>query len=403
MVTIEDFQQTRKAVIVLNNHKIFWGIGFGATKKVVGEFVFTTFTAAGYSCALTDPSNQGQIYCLTYPLIGNYGVPSWDKDEFGIPKHFESDSIKCAGFVIHELCREPSHYESVQNLHEFLLTSDIPGIEAVDTRELTRILRSEGVQVGFIQVFEANQTLPTEKELLEELHSIMDPNQRNLVQEVTCNEIMRYTPQNPHGSIVLIDCGVKYNIIRELLKRNMEVIRVPYDASFETIINENPSGVLISNGPGDPKKCKKTILTAKKLIEKEIPTMGICLGNQIISLAAGGDTYKLKFGHRGGNKPVIDLRTRRAFITSQNHGYAVDESSLKGTGFIPMFRNADDQTNEGIYHPTKPIFAVQFHPEACPGPEDTKYLFDEFIRNIAFNTFTNSKIKQFSIKQEEGS
>ncbi|MHA1610687.1 MAG: glutamine-hydrolyzing carbamoyl-phosphate synthase small subunit [Promethearchaeota archaeon] len=387
MLNIEEFQRKRKAVLVLKNEKIFWGTGFGASKKVIGEVVFTTFTAAGYYCALTDPSNQGQIYILTYPLIGNYGIPAQERDEFGLLKHFESDSIKCAGFVVHEACKNPSHYESVETIHDFLLKQDIPGIEGIDTRELTRLLRSEGVQVGFLQVFNENEKIPNNEELLQELDRIEDPNIRNFVQEVSCREIRKFTPQKSHGKVVLVDCGVKNNIIRELLKRNLEVILVPFDSSYDVIMSFAPDGVLISNGPGDPKQCKETIVAAKNLIENDIPTMGICLGNQILGLAAGGDTFKLKYGHRGGNKTVLDLRNRRAFVTSQNHGYAVDESSLKSSGFLPMFRNADDQTNEGIYHPDKPIFAVQFHPEACPGPEDTTYLFDEFIRNIAFNAF----------------
>ncbi|MHA1745103.1 MAG: glutamine-hydrolyzing carbamoyl-phosphate synthase small subunit [Promethearchaeota archaeon] len=390
MISLVILENTRPAVLVLSNGVIMRGTGFGATGKVFGELVFTTFTAAGYNCALTDPSNQGQIYLLTYPLVGNYGVPAWEKDQFGLPKHFESDSIKCTGFVVHEACKTPSHYTSKKSLDEFLYEEGIPGIEGVDTRELTKLLRVEGVQIGMLQVFESTDEVPSAEQLLREVRAAQDPNLRHLVQEVSIKQPQTYHQEDPIGTVVIIDCGVKYNIIRELLARNLEIIVVPFNFSYEQVMTYKPNGILFSNGPGDPKKCVETIQLAKKIIQNSLPTMGICLGNQILCLAAGGDTYKQKFGHRGGNKPVIDIRTGKAFITSQNHGYAVDTDSLKnnGSGFLPLFRNADDNTNEGIYHPTKPIFAVQFHPEACPGPEDTTFLFDEFIRHMAFHKFT---------------
>jgi carbamoyl-phosphate synthase small subunit len=382
MVSWESLSAERNAVLVLSNGKIFRGIGFGASTKVFGELVFTTFTAAGYYCALTDASNQGQIYTLTYPLIGNYGVPPWEKDEFGIYKYFESNSIKCTGFIVNEACKKPSHYESVKTLDQFLKEEGIPGIERVDTRELTKIFRSEGVQVGMLQVFEEGQEIPSDEELLNEVKNAKDPNLRHLVEEVSIKKPQIFEPKDPVGTVVAIDCGIKNNILRNLVRRNLKVVLVPFNSSYEDIMAYKPNGVLISNGPGDPKRCVEAIEVARKLIEKEFPTMGICLGNQILGLAAGGDTFKQKYGHRGGNKPVIDLRTGRGYITSQNHGFAVNVELLKESGFEAMFMNADDKTNEGIYHPTKPIFAVQFHPEAYPGPEDTEYLFDDFVKNM---------------------
>jgi len=384
MVTIDSLMNEREAVLVLNNGQVFHGVGFGATKKVFGEFVFTTFTAAGYYCALTDPSNQGQIYTLTYPLIGNYGVPPWEKDEYGIYKYFESSSIKCAGFIVHEACKEPSHYESEKTLDQFLAEEGIPGIERVDTREITKIFRSEGVQVGMIQVFEEGETPPSDEELIEEVKRAKDPNLRHLASEVSTKKVKTYSPEDPIGTVVAVDFGIKNNILRNIVRRKMKVILVPYNYSYKQIMEYDPDGILLSNGPGDPKKCIEAIDLTKQLIDEEFPTMGICLGNQILGLAAGADTYKLKYGHRGGNKPVIDLRSGSGYITSQNHGYAVDVEGLKKSGFEEMLVNADDDTNEGIYHKKKPIFAVQFHPEAYPGPEDTQYLFDDFMKNMGF-------------------
>ena len=391
MVSIKSLMERREAVLVLSNGKIFHGTGFGATTKIFGELVFTTFTAAGYNCALTDPSNQGQIYLLTYPMIGNYGVPSWEKDKFGITKHFESDSIKCSGFVVHEACEMPSHAESSKNLDQFLTEQNIPGIEGIDTRELTKILRSEGVQIGMLQVFESGGKIPSDSALIDEVKNAKDPNLRHLVEEVSIKEPKIFEPEDPLGTVVCVDLGIKNNILRNLISRNMRVVLVPFDYSYEEIMKFNPDGVLISNGPGDPKKCVETIKMTKRLIEDSFPVMGICLGNQILCLAAGGDTYKMKFGHRGGNKPVIDVRTGKGYITSQNHGYAVKVGSLNKTGLLPFFENADDHTNEGIYHIDKPIFAVQFHPEGYPGPEDTTFLFDDFLKNIAFRTFKQKK------------
>ncbi|MBN2157016.1 MAG: glutamine-hydrolyzing carbamoyl-phosphate synthase small subunit [Candidatus Lokiarchaeota archaeon] len=391
MISLDALKARRPAILALKDGRIFYGDGFGSTSKASGEVVFTTFTAAGYNCALTDPSNHGQIYALTYPLVGNYGVPPWEKDEFGIHKWFESDSIRCSGFVVHEKCNYPSHYQSKKSINEFLMEENIPGIEGIDTRELTKILRSEGVQPGILQVYESEDDVPEESEILSELRHVEDPNHRHLVQEVSTDTSVVFNSRITIGTVVVVDCGIKNNILRELIKRNLKVVVLPFYSSYQEIMHYNPDGVLISNGPGDPKKCTETIHMVELLIENSIPTMGICLGNQILGLAAGGETYKLKYGHRGGNKPVIDKRTGRAYITSQNHGFALDTESLKysHSGFQPLFENADDLTNEGIFHPKKPIFSVQFHPEGYPGPADTTFLFKEFLQNMAVQAFTH--------------
>ncbi len=370
------YKDERPAILMLKDGRYFEGIGFGATKTVTGELVFTTITGAGYNETLTDPSYWGQIVVMTYPLVGNYGVPPWEKDEHGITKYFESDSIKVSGFVVNECCKIPSHYESVKTLDEFLQEQDVPGIEWIDTRAITKILREEGVQVGLLSVMDEGET-PDLNHLKEIVSKAKDPNLRELAREVCTPEVKTFTPTNPMGKVVVIDLGVKLNILRNLLKRGLEVILVPYDYSHEQIMAFNPNGVLISNGPGDPKIYTATIDTCRKLMDNNIPMFGICLGNQIIGLAAGGTSYKLKYGHRGGNKTVINLQTKQCYITSQNHGFCVRDFE-KG-GFIEFLKNIDDNSNEGIIHEEKPILAVQFHPEASPGPLDSLYLFDKFM------------------------
>ncbi|MHA1195969.1 MAG: glutamine-hydrolyzing carbamoyl-phosphate synthase small subunit [Promethearchaeota archaeon] len=376
------YKKERPAILMLKDGRYFEGIGFGATKKAEGEIVFTTITGAGYNETLTDPSYKGQIVVMTHPLVGNYGVPAWEKDEFGIYKYFESDSIKVSGFVINECCKNPNHFESVKTLNEFLLEENVPGIEWVDTRAITKILRDEGVQLGLLQVFEPNEE-PNIELLREEVKNVEDPNLRHLASEVSCKEVKFFTPENPKGRVVVLDLGVKNNILRNLIKRSLEVILVPYNFTFEKIMEFKPNGVLLSNGPGDPAKYVEAINVAKKLINNDIPTMGICLGNQIIGLAAGGTSYKLKYGHRGGNKTVIDPKTKKCYITSQNHGYCV--KNFEGGGFKEFLKNIDDDSNEGIIHEKKPIFSVQFHPEASPGPMDSLYLFDNFVELMELN------------------
>ncbi|MFX1357348.1 MAG: glutamine-hydrolyzing carbamoyl-phosphate synthase small subunit [Promethearchaeota archaeon] len=371
------YKKERPAVLMLQDGRYFQGIGFGATKIVDGEIVFTTITGAGYNETLTDPSYKGQIVVMTHPLVGNYGVPAWEKDEFGIIKYFESDSIKVSGFVVNECCKNPSHYESSKTLNEFLLEEDIPGIEWIDTRAITKILREEGVQLGLLAVLNPGDK-PNIEELKEKVKNIIDPNLRQLASEVSTNEVIIYKPPNPIGKLVVLDMGVKFNIIRNFVKRGLEVVIVPYSFSYKKIMEYKPNGVFISNGPGDPAIYKNAINTARTLIENNIPTMGICLGNQIIGLAAGGSSYKLKYGHRGGNKTVINPETQQCYITSQNHGFCV--KGFEENGFKEFLRNIDDNSNEGLIHEKKSIFAVQFHPEASPGPLDSLYLFDKFIQ-----------------------
>ena len=370
------YKNEKPAILMFQDGRIFEGIGFGATKIVTGELVFNTMTGAGYNETLTDPSYQGQIVVMAHPLVGNYGVPPWEKDDYGITKYFESESIKVTGFVVNECCKQPSHYESVKTLNKFLIEQDVPGIEWIDTRAITKILREEGVQVGLLAVHELGEK-PNIEKLKKIVEKAEDPNLRYLASEVSTKEIKNYIPLNPIGKVVVLDMGVKLNILRNFVIRNLEVIVVPYNYTYEQIMSCNPDGVFISSGPGDPAIYKGAKEVCKKLIKNNIPTMGICLGNQIIGLAAGGTSYKLKYGHRGGNKTVIDSETQKCYITSQNHGFCVKDFE-KG-GFKEILKNIDDGSNEGLKHESKPIFAVQFHPEACPGPLDSLYLFDKFI------------------------
>lgn len=366
-----------KGILALEDGTILEGKGFGYPCEVSGEVVFNT-GMVGYCESLTDPSYCGQILVQTWILLGNYGVAPYSiTDKFGIPLHFESNRIQVTGYVVHSLSDKPSHWASNKSLNEWLCEQKIPGIEGIDTRELTKKLRMKGVMLGILKVDDEIDV----EELKEKTKSIEDPNKRDLAREVTVDRPIEHKIDSAFN-VVLIDCGVKFGILRNLLSRNVNVIRVPYDYSAEKILDFNPSGIVISNGPGDPKKYEKTIETVKELLETNIPIMGICLGNTLLSLVAGANTYKLKFGHRGQNHPVIDLFTKKCYITSQNHGYVVDPKSLNGTGFEVWLINANDKTVEGIRHKNKPIFATQFHPEASPGPYETGFLFDNFVESV---------------------
>jgi carbamoyl-phosphate synthase small subunit len=367
--------KSKKAVLTLEDGTIFIGKGFGATGKTSGEVVFST-SMVGYPEALTDPSYRGQILSLTYPLIGNYGVPPYDLN-YGIPLYFESDRIQVRALAIHELCLEPYHWASTRTLDKWLSDEGIPGIYGIDTRRLTKKLRTHGVMLGMVKVCEVGEE-PNLEELLTEAKSIPDPNLTDLVKEVTVKEPVHYKAEGTK-TVALIDCGVKFSIIRNLLKRGISVVRVPYDFSAKEIMEYHPDGVFLSNGPGDPKKCVKTVDSVRELVEK-VPLMGICLGAQILTLAVGGDTYKLKYGHRSQNQPALDLNTNRCYITTQNHGYAIDTECFCRIPLEPWFINANDKTIEGVKHKTKPVFAVQWHPEASPGPYDTEFLFDTFAK-----------------------
>ena len=375
MVPEHNSSKIKKAILLLEDGTFFLGKGFGEPKKTSGEVVFST-SMVGYPEALTDPSYKGQVLTLTYPLVGNYGVPSYDLN-FGIPLYFESDHIQVQGLVIHELCHNPYHWASTRTLDKWLSDEGIPGIYGVDTRRLTKKLRVHGVMLGILHVCEAGEE-PNLNELLAQAESIPDPNLTDLVGQVSVKEPVQYKVDSKH-TVVLIDCGVKYSIIRNLLKRGISVVRVPYDFSAKEIMEYKPSGVFLSNGPGDPKTCVKTIDCIRELVD-EVPLMGICLGAQILALAMGGDTYKLRYGHRSQNQPALDLKTNRCYITTQNHGYAIANDSIKKTPLDAWFLNPNDKTVEGVKHKTKPVFAVQWHPEASPGPYDTEFLFDTFTK-----------------------
>lgn len=369
----------QEAVLLLEDGSVFRGKFFGAGKKVFGEVVFNT-GMVGYVEALTDPSYTGQILVFTYPLVGNYGVPEYSEDKNGVPVGFESKGIKVAAYVLSELCKKPSHSDSKKTLGDWFEEEGKTGIEGIDTRRLVKILREGGCMMGV--VCPGN---PDIESLAKELKNAADPNSRNLAADVSPKSVMK--AGNGKKKITLIDCGAKAGILRELLKRDTCVTVVPYNHPAEKIIEERPEGIMISNGPGDPKILKETIACIKKLIPAKIPIFGICLGNQILSLALGADTYKLKYGHRSQNQPCKDLFSGRTYITTQNHGFAVDKGSLPDDVSV-WFVNANDGTVEGIKHKALPCFSVQFHPEAMPGPTDTAFLFDVFFETMKKNNKT---------------
>jgi carbamoyl-phosphate synthase small subunit len=352
----------KKAKLILQDDSEFEGFAFGYPANTNGEVVFNT-GMVGYPETMTDPSYRGQILVCTYPLIGNYGVPGNEREN-GMAKYFESDSIHCRALIISNYSENYSHWNGKKSLSEWMHEHKIPGIHGIDTRMLTRKLREEGTMLGKIIINE-NENINFE-----------DINKLDLVGEVSVKEPVEYKSGNK--KVLLIDCGTKNNIIKAFLGRNISVLRVPYDYDF---LKEKFDGILISNGPGDPKICRKTIENVRRAMEKNVPILGICLGSQILALASGADTYKLKYGHRGHNQPCNEMGTRRCYITSQNHGYAVDSETLP-EDWREWFINDNDGTNEGIIHIAKPFFAAQFHPEASPGPDDSEFIFDLFIRAL---------------------
>jgi carbamoyl-phosphate synthase small subunit len=362
---------------MLEDGSAFNGIGFGWPGEISGEVVFNT-GMVGYTEALTDPSYRGQILCITYPLVGNYGVPSMSvKDKYGLPKFFESDKIQVKGLIVHDLSNVASHWSCVKTLDEWLNEEQIPGIYGIDTRELTKKLRINGVMIGAICVSESSIENTKMRQLIKDARY----DDQNFLPQVSVNAPLEYGDKS-RDCVILLDTGTKYSIIRNIIRIGYRVIQLPWDTPFEKIIAHRPKGVVISNGPGDPKVCDLVIKTASKLIYSSMPTLGICLGNQILALAGGANTYKLKFGHRGQNKPCVDIQTNRSYITSQNHGYGIEPSSLEKTDFKIWFSNVDDNTIEGIKHASKPIIAVQFHPEASPGPYDSMFVFDRLKQLI---------------------
>lgn len=355
--------EKKRATLILEDGAMFNGFSFGSDNSVSGEVVFST-AMTGYPESLTDPSYSGQILVLTFPLVGNYGVPG-DESENGLLKFFESDKVHIRALVVSDYCFEYSHWNAVKSLDQWLKEHNVPGIYGVDTRQITKVIRENGVMLGKVAV--DGDVVPERFE---------DPNVENLVAKVSCRDVVEYG--SGRHRIVLVDCGCKYNIIRCLIERDATVVRVPWDYDFTQIEYD---GVMLSNGPGDPQLCGATVENIKKAMQIGKPIFGICLGNQLLSIAAGATTYKLKYGHRSHNQPAIMVGTDSAVITSQNHGFAVDDSRLD-EGWRPYFRNLNDDTCEGIIHESKPFFSVQFHPEACSGPVDTEFLFDKFIQNI---------------------
>jgi carbamoyl-phosphate synthase small subunit len=366
---------SRPAVLGLEDGTIFRGKSFGASADVSGEVVFNT-SMVGYPELLTDPSYLEQIVVMTYPIIGSYGVPSFSRcDKDGIPLHYESETIKVKGYAVHSLS-DPSHWSSDKTIQQWLEEEGVPGISGLDTRALTRKIRANGTMLGFVKT---SGGFVGSDEIGKRLKKLTDPNESDIVKNVSPSEPVHYV-NNSDITVVIIDCGVKYGILRSLLASGVSVVRVPYDYSVGDILEFEPASVVLSNGPGDPKKCSKTIETTKELLETDIPILGICLGMQILALAANGDTYKLKFGHRAINHPCLDLRTKRCYITTQNHGYSVSKDSIDRTPFDVRFVNANDKTIEGIQHQKKSIMGVQWHPESSPGPYDTQFLFDQFVK-----------------------
>lgn len=363
-----------KAYLTLEDNTKLTGNSFGFDSSTAGEVVFNT-GMVGYHETLTDPSYKGQILILTYPLIGNYGVPDYKYDNFGLPIGFESSKIQIQALIVSEYSVKYSHYSAAKSLSDWLKSEQIPALYNIDTRLLTKKLRSKGSMLGKI-------------EINDESVNFYDPNSTDLASQVSTKEIVKIDcGQSDAPTIAVIDCGCKSNIIRSILMRGMNVVKVPYDYYF---LNLNFDGLVISNGPGDPKMYDVTIRNVERALAMGKPIFGICLGHQILARAIGADTYKLKFGHRSHNQPCLkyydnsNKKTEienRCYITSQNHGYAVKEEGLP-SDWVVSFRNTNDQTVEGICHRSKPFSSVQFHPEATPGPVDSSYLFDNFAKQV---------------------
>lgn len=355
----------RKVTLILDDGTQFHGESFGYDKPVAGEVVFNT-AMMGYPESLTDPSYAGQLMALTYPLVGNYGVPAFSFEENGIPTFMESSRIWAEAIIVSDYSTEFSHWNAKESLADWLKREQVPGITGIDTRELTKVLREHGVMMGKIVFDDEPENIP-----------YANYSGVNFVDKVSCKEIIRYN-EGAGKKVVLVDCGVKANIIRCLLKRGVEVIRVPWNYDFNDLEFD---GLFLANGPGDPDTCEDAVVNIRKFLANPVvrPCMGICMGNQLLSKAAGATIYKLKYGHRSHNQPVRMIGTNKCFITSQNHGYAVDDETLSAD-WEPLFVNMNDNSNEGIRHKVNPWFSAQFHPEAASGPVDTEFLFDDFVK-----------------------
>ena len=354
-----------KAFLILEDGTVFTGTSIGSAREVVSEIVFNT-SMTGYLEVLTDPSYAGQAVVMTYPLIGNYGICYED---------MESARPWPDGFIVRELSRIPSNFRSGDTIQHFLEENDIPGISGIDTRALTKILREKGTMNGMITTREY-------EDLTEPISRMKAYSVKGVVKETSCKEayVLKAEGETAVKKVALLDLGAKKNIARSLTERGCEVTVYPCITTAEEILSGHPDGIMLSNGPGDPKENTEIIREIRKLYESDTPIFAICLGHQLMALATGADTFKLKYGHRGGNHPVKDLETGRVYISSQNHGYAVDPESLDPAVAEPAFINVNDGTNEGLKYTGKNIFTVQYHPEACPGPLDSGYLFDRFMK-----------------------
>ena len=365
----------KTAKLILEDGTEFCGRPFGYDVEAHGEVVFNT-AMTGYPESLTDPSYAGQILVTTFPLIGNYGVPDTGMGADGLPLFMESEKIHVKALVVADYSENYSHWNAKESLAAWLQREKVPAITGIDTRRLTKKLREHGVMMGRIETYPRQSlALPNEEsDELQEYGSV------NWVERVSCKEIVRYN-QGAGKRVVLVDCGAKANIIRCLVRRGIEVVRVPWDYDFNQLAFD---GLFLANGPGNPEQCELTVNHVRQFLSNKTvrPCMGICLGNQLLARAAGARTYKLKYGHRSHNQPVQRVGSAQCFVTSQNHGYAVDDKTLPAD-WEPLFVNMNDGSNEGIRHRTSPWLAAQFHPEACSGPTDTEWMFDEFAKMLS--------------------
>ena len=356
----------KNVTLVLSDGTSFRGKSFGYDSPVAGEVVFNT-AMMGYPESLTDPSYAGQLMALTFPLVGNYGVPPFTMDSQSIPMFMESDKIYASAIIVSDYSQQYSHWNAVESLSDWLIREHVVGITGIDTRHLTKVLREHGVMMGKI-LFDN----------MENQNPEADYEGVNFVSQVSCKEIIRYN-EGAGKKVMLVDCGVKANIIRCLVNRGVEVVRVPWNYDYT---NEDFDGLFLTNGPGDPDMCEETVEIVKRQMSRSRkPICGICMGNQLLAKAAGASIYKLKYGHRSHNQPVRLAGTNTCFITSQNHGYAVQTLCL-GNEWEELFVNMNDGSNEGIKHKEYPWFSTQFHPEACSGPTDTEFIFDQFINSL---------------------
>ena len=356
----------RDVTLVLSDGTKFQGKSFGYEKPVAGEVVFNT-AMMGYPESLTDPSYAGQLMTLTYPLVGNYGVPPFSVEANGIATFMESDKIYASAIIVSDYSETYSHWNACESLSDWLKREKVPGVTGIDTRQLTKVLREHGVMMGQIIFDDEPENIPTA-----EYEGV------NWVERVSCKDVIRYN-EGAGKKVVLVDCGVKNNIIRCLIQRGVEVIRVPWNYDYTDMAFD---GLFLANGPGDPDMCVDAVEVLKKQMSmSRKPICGICMGNQLLAKAGGATIYKLKYGHRSHNQPVREVGTNRCYVTSQNHGYAVDAATL-GNDWRELFVNMNDGSNEGIRHLSHPWFSSQFHPEACSGPVDTEFMFDRFIETL---------------------